>query len=105
MKRVTSEEFRRDYIQGSRKTSPSRTDDQTADVCKQAVSAIQHLQGCCRDQLLPGLLSIDLAIIGNTPADIDNIAKGILDGTQGIVFKDDKQFKELAIRIHDCKNK
>jgi Holliday junction resolvase RusA-like endonuclease len=30
-------------------------------------------------------------------ADVDNLAKGVLDSMQGIVFSDDKQVEHLAI--------
>ena len=35
---------------------------------------------------------------GKTTLEVDNIAKSLLDGLKGIVFRDDRQVSELLIR-------
>jgi hypothetical protein len=35
---------------------------------------------------------------GETTLDVDNIAKSLLDGLKGVVFRDDQQVSELVIR-------
>ncbi len=35
---------------------------------------------------------------GETTLDVDNIAKSLLDGLKGVVFRDDQQVSELRIR-------
>jgi len=35
---------------------------------------------------------------GDTSLDVDNIAKSLLDGLKGVVFRDDQQVSELLIR-------
>jgi len=35
---------------------------------------------------------------GETTLDVDNIAKSLLDGLKGVVFRDDQQVSELLVR-------
>ena len=35
---------------------------------------------------------------GETSLDVDNIAKSLLDGLKGVLFRDDKQVSELVVR-------
>ena len=43
-------------------------------------------------------MTIELHIHGNKDGDIDNYAKAILDGLNGIAYKDDKQVTELRLK-------
>jgi endodeoxyribonuclease RusA len=51
-----------------------------------------------------GLTDADLAVLiiyfyhGETTLDVDNIAKSLLDGLKGVLFRDDNQVSELLIR-------
>jgi Endodeoxyribonuclease RusA len=52
----------------------------------------------------PGPTDQDLAVLiiyfyqGETTLDVDNIAKSLLDGLKGVVFRDDQQVSELRVR-------
>jgi hypothetical protein len=52
----------------------------------------------------PGVTDQDIAILiiyfyqGETTIDVDNIAKSLLDGLKGVLFRDDRQVSELLIR-------
>jgi crossover junction endodeoxyribonuclease RusA len=55
-----------------------------------------------REQLGNVMLDGDLRVkiyffLLRDTADLDNLAKGVLDGMQGIVYKNDKQIKELHL--------
>jgi len=51
-----------------------------------------------------GLTEADVAVLiiyfyqGETTLDVDNIAKSLLDGLKGVLFRDDTQVSELLIR-------
>ena len=51
-----------------------------------------------------GLTEADVAVLiiyfyqGETTLDVDNIAKSLLDGLKGVLFRDDQQVSELLIR-------
>jgi Endodeoxyribonuclease RusA len=51
-----------------------------------------------------GLIDTDVAVLiiyfyqGETTLDVDNIAKSLLDGLKGVLFRDDQQVSELLIR-------
>ncbi len=42
-------------------------------------------------------------IFDDTPIDLDNMAKPILDGLKGVVFQDDRQVFDLLCRMRDRK--
>ncbi len=51
-----------------------------------------------------GLTDQDISVLiiyfyqGETSLDVDNIAKSLLDGLKGILFRDDQQVSELLVR-------
>jgi Endodeoxyribonuclease RusA len=51
-----------------------------------------------------GLTEADVSVLiiyfyqGETTLDVDNIAKSLLDGLKGVLFRDDQQVSELLIR-------
>jgi hypothetical protein len=51
-----------------------------------------------------GFTDADVAVLiiyfyqGETTLDVDNIAKSLLDGLKGVLFRDDQQVSELLIR-------
>jgi hypothetical protein len=52
----------------------------------------------------PGPTNQDVAVLiiyfyqGETTLDVDNIAKSLLDGLKGVLFRDDQQVSELRVR-------
>lgn len=46
----------------------------------------------------PVAVAIDLFLYGNRRIDVDNCAKSILDGMNGIVYEDDNQVVDLRVR-------
>jgi hypothetical protein len=57
-----------------------------------------------RDEVGPGPTDQDLAVLviyfyqGEATLDVDNIAKSLLDGLKGVLFRDDRQVSELRVR-------
>lgn len=57
-----------------------------------------------REEGGPGPTDRDLAILiiyfyqGETRLDVDNVAKSLLDGLKGVLFRDDQQVSELRVR-------
>ena len=51
-----------------------------------------------------GTTADDIAVLiiyfyqGETTLDVDNIAKSLLDGLKGVLFRDDRQVSELVVR-------
>jgi hypothetical protein len=63
-----------------------------------SASATQRLQ----EAGLPTDENLSILIIyfyqGETTLDVDNIAKSLLDGLNGVLFRDDRQVSELLVR-------
>jgi Endodeoxyribonuclease RusA len=57
-----------------------------------------------QEEGVPGPTDQDLGVLiiyfyqGQTTLDVDNIAKSLLDGLKGVVFRDDQQVSELRVR-------
>ena len=55
-----------------------------------------------RDEDGPTVQDVAVLIIyfyqGETTLDVDNIAKSLLDGLKGVLFRDDRQVSELVVR-------
>ena len=51
-------------------------------------------------KLIEGNVKVEILLFlhGNNEGDIDNYAKAILDGLNGIAYKDDKQVSELYLK-------
>src|ERR1700757_2116671 len=68
----------------------------------------ERVSGAARERLReeggPGPTDQDLAVLiiyfyqGETTLDVDNIAKSLLDGLKGVLFRDDQQVSELRVR-------
>src|SRR6201993_4982602 len=68
----------------------------------------ERVSGAARERLReeggPGPTDQDLAVLiiyfyqGETTLDVDNIAKSLLDGLKGVLFRDDQQVSELLIK-------
>lgn len=54
---------------------------------------------------LKGSVSVEIKVYTTAKSmDIDNVAKSILDGLNGIAYKDDKQVKKLVVEMFESKN-
>jgi len=53
----------------------------------------------------PVAVTIDLHLYGKRRIDVDNCAKSILDGMNGIVYADDNQVEDLRVRKLRVKNR
>lgn len=51
-----------------------------------------------------GPVSVALDIYIRRRMDVDNVAKSVLDGLNGIAYQDDDQVVELLVRKHRVKN-
>jgi hypothetical protein len=57
-----------------------------------------------REEGAPGPTDQDIAVLiiyfyqGETTLDVDNIAKSLLDGLKGVIFRNDRQVSELRVR-------
>ena len=74
--------------------TPERTAEyeQAVGLCARAA-----VQGC-EALACPVAVAIDLFLYGNRRIDVDNCAKSILDGMNGIVYEDDNQVVDLRVR-------
>ncbi len=52
-----------------------------------------------------GPVSVSLRVFCRRKMDVDNVAKSILDGLNGIAYEDDDQVVELRVRKFKVKNK
>lgn len=57
----------------------------------------------CRPQ--SGPLAVELNIYARGRMDVDNVAKSILDGLNGVAYEDDDQVVELLVKKHKVKDK
>ncbi len=62
--------------------------------------ARSHMQGEPTNEAVG--VNITLYICGNKHGDIDNFFKGVTDSLNKIVYKDDRQIKEMKSRIFAC---
>lgn len=100
MERMTTEEYKREINRVCRRgpTSSIRKNDPKTKVHRQAISAVPGIRGTGPMGLHDGSFAMEITIIGETNADIDNIAKGILDALNGTAYVDDRQCVELIVR-------
>lgn len=50
-------------------------------------------------------VEVDIYLMGGVQGDIDNYFKAITDSLNEIIYKDDRQVKEMKARKIDCKSK
>lgn len=67
-------------------------------ICRQTISSVSTVCGTCPIGIHEGPFSIEISIFGKCRADIDNVAKGILDALNGVAYSDDRQCVELIVR-------
>src|SRR5215472_10632611 len=64
----------------------------------------ERVSRAARDRLQEEPIDQDIGILiiyfyhGETSLDVDNIAKSLLDGLKGVLFRDDQQVSELRVR-------
>ena len=51
-----------------------------------------------------GPVSVELDVYIRRRMDVDNVAKSVLDGLNGVAYEDDDQVVELLVRKHRVKN-
>ena len=74
--------------------TPERTKEYEQTVGWHARAAVQG----CKALECPVAVTIDLHLHGKRRIDVDNCAKSILDGMNGIVYEDDNQVVDLRVR-------
>lgn len=52
-----------------------------------------------------GPVSVSLVVFCRGKMDVDNVAKSVLDGLNGVAYEDDDQVVELLVRKHKVKSK
>jgi len=66
------------------------------------VGWIAKCSGC---KPVDGPVAVDLDIYVRIRMDLDNVAKSVLDGLNGIAYQDDGQVVELLVRKHKVRRK
>lgn len=69
---------------------------------EQLVGWTAKCSGC---RPIKGPVSVTLDVFCRRKLDVDNIAKSVLDGLNGITYEDDSQVIELLVRKHKVKSK
>ena len=57
-----------------------------------------------RSGILEGPIGITLGIYGRIRGDLDNIAKSLLDGMNGVLYEDDRQVRSLSVERYDSED-
>ena len=60
---------------------------------------------CNRCKPIDGAVAVTLTVYTRGKMDVDNIAKSILDGLNGVAYEDDDQVVELLVKKHKVKRK
>lgn len=68
----------------------------------EATRAYEKFVGYCARQamqgeMLRGPVAVDMVVWTRGKADVDNLAKAVLDGMRGIVYEDDSQVVHLSV--------
>ena len=98
--KISQEEYKRELnrIHSGGGTGSIRKDNSKAKVHRQAISAVPGLLGTGPMGVHAGPFAIEVTIYGKIRADIDNVAKGILDALNRTAYLDDRQCVELIVR-------
>ena len=72
--------------------------DSKTKILRPSVQKVRSVQRNREMGLHSGPFSIEINIFGKCRADIDNVAKGILDALNGVAYSDDRQCVELIVR-------
>ena len=60
---------------------------------------------CAGCKPIDGAVAVTLTVYTRGKMDVDNMAKSILDGLNGVAYKDDDQVVELLVKKHKVKRK
>ena len=101
---MSVEEYRKRYVHGTRKTRSTPQNHAEAKILRQTVEQIRSLQTYNPAILFNCPYRLDLEVFGFTPADEDNIRKGINDAIQGVVVRDDRDSIGGSITLHQNYN-
>lgn len=104
--KMSQEEYKRE-INRVHRGGPSRSirkNDPKTKIRRQAISAVPGVRGTGPLGIHEGPFAIEIAIHGKCRADIDNIAKGVLDSLNGTAYVDDRQCVELVVRCEGENN-
>jgi len=66
------------------------------------VGWVAKSQGC---QPIEGPVSVSMHVFCRGKMDVDNVAKSVLDGLNGVAYEDDDQVVELLVKKHKVKRK
>lgn len=66
------------------------------------VGWVAKCSGC---KPIDGAVAVTLTVYTRGKMDVDNMAKSILDGLNGVAYEDDDQVVELLVRKHKVKSK
>lgn len=66
------------------------------------VGWVAKASGC---RPVEGPVSVTINVFVRRKMDVDNIAKSVLDGLNGVAYEDDDQVVELLVRKHKVKSK
>lgn len=99
MLRLTQNEYKRiKHNVHSPSRRAVRQDDATDEAHQQAIQTLRDIQGADIGLLFGSCVGIRCVINGKTPADIDNVFKGVADALQSHAYKNDRQVCEGYIR-------
>ena len=86
----------KDKIQNTRSSSSVRKNNSKSKICKQTIPKIQKIQSNSEDFLFIGNFGIKIKATGESRADIDNIAKGILDSLEKVAYANDRKCRQVS---------
>lgn len=97
--KISQEEYKRELnrIHSGGATGSIRKDNSKAKARRQAISAVPGLFGTGPMGIHEGPFAMEIRICGPCRADIDNVAKGILDALNRTAYLDDRQCVELIV--------
>ena len=98
--KISQEEYKRELnrIHSGGATGSIRKDNSKAKARRQAISAVPGIRGMGPMGVHAGPFAVEITIHGKCRADIDNVAKGILDALNETACVDDRQCVELIAR-------
>lgn len=98
--KMSQEEYKRELNRVCRRGTAGsvRSNDTKTKVHRQAISALPGLLGTGPMGVHAGPFAMEITIHGPCRADIDNVAKGILDSLNATAYVDDRQCVELIVR-------
>lgn len=93
-------ENRKAVVHSSRDSALYKNDKESSkdEAYHLAIQTIRDLEGIVNTPLFGGDIATDIRVYGKTTADIDNVAKGVHDAMQGLVYENDRQIFDTRCR-------